>query len=172
MPRRPISPAVSPAAMDSLAEALTSLRNRMSSGPAPDAKALAGTLAGIQLSLGGGMGTLLGRMEAGAAGAEARLAETGAAALEALTGITASNDEMTGQAESGFATEMSGVMSGASHAFGHLTNGHVQKAQQSTTRRARRACRRPLPGSKARSRRLASGSTRRSPRRCRSSTAS
>jgi Domain of unknown function (DUF4157) len=121
------------AAMDSLAEALTSLRNRMSSGPAPDAKVLAGTLAGIQLSLGGGMGTLLGRMEAGAAGAEGRLAETGAAALEALTGITASNDDMTGQAESGFATQMSGVMSGASHAFGHLTNGHVQKAQQSAS---------------------------------------
>ena len=28
---------------------------------------------------------------------------------------------------------MSGVMSGASHAFGHLTNGHVQKAQQSAS---------------------------------------
>ena len=121
------------AAMDSLAEALTSLRNRMSRGPAPDAKTLAGTLAGIQLSLGGGMGTLLGRMEQGTAGAEGRLAETGAAALEALTGITAGNDDMTGQAESGFASQMSGVMSGASHAFGHLTNGHVQKAQQSAS---------------------------------------
>ena len=79
------------------------------------------------------MGTLLSRMEEGTAGAEGRLAETGAAALEALTGITASNDDMTGQAESGFASQMSGVMSGASQAFGHLTNGHVQKAQQSAS---------------------------------------
>ena len=61
------------AAMDSLAEALTSLRSSMSRGPAPDAKTLAATLSGIQLSLGGGMGTLLGRMEEGTAGAEGRL---------------------------------------------------------------------------------------------------
>ncbi|HEX5867895.1 MAG TPA: DUF4157 domain-containing protein, partial [Beijerinckiaceae bacterium] len=102
------------AAMDSLGEALTSLRETMSGRPAPDAKALAGTLTLIQASLGGGMGTLLGRMEEGAAAAEGRLAECGAAALEALTGITTSNDDTTTQAESGFATQMSGVMSGAS----------------------------------------------------------
>ena len=121
------------AAMDSLGEALTALRNTMSRGPAPAPEALAAALAGIQLSLGGGMGTLLGRMEEGAAAAEGRLAESGAAALEALTGITASNDETTAQAESGFATQMSGVMSGASQAFALLTNGHVQKAQQSAS---------------------------------------
>ena len=121
------------AAMDSLAEALTSLRSSMSRGPAPDAKTLAATLSGIQLSLGGGMGTLLGRMEEGAAAAEGRITESGVAALEALTGITTSNDDTTGQAESGFASQMSGVMSGASQAFAHLTNGHVQKAQQSAS---------------------------------------
>jgi hypothetical protein len=121
------------AAMDSLGEALASLRETMSRGPAPDTQALAGALAQIQGSLGGGMGTLLGRMEEGAAAAEGRIAESGAAALEALAGITASNDDTTAQAESGFATRMSGVMTGASSAFALLTGGHVQKAQQTAS---------------------------------------
>jgi hypothetical protein len=121
------------AAMGSLGAALASLRDTIAGGPAPDAEALAVGLSRIQLSLGGGMGTLLGRMEEGAAAAEGRIAESGVAALEALSGITASNDDTTSQAESAFASQMSGVMSGASQALALLATGHVQKAQQSAS---------------------------------------
>ena len=61
--------------MDSLTEALTSFRSSLSGGPAPEREDARRQLSGIQLSLGGGMGTLLGRMEEGAPQRKALLAE-------------------------------------------------------------------------------------------------
>src|SRR5690606_32919053 len=53
----------------------------------------------------------------------------GAQALEALTGITASNDQITAEAEAGFASQMRGLMAGATRAFAELTSKHVTQCQ-------------------------------------------
>lgn len=121
------------AAMDSLDQALAALRERIAGSEVPDPATLAQILANIETSLGGGMGTLLGTMETGAASAEGWIANSGSAALNGLSGLTAQNDELSAQSESGFAGQMSGLMAGASRAFGQLTKNHVQKAKQSAT---------------------------------------
>ena len=121
------------AAMDSLDQALIALRERIARSEVPDPAALAQILANIETSLGGGMGTLLGTMETGAAGVEERIAQSGSAALNGLAGLTAQNDELSAQAESGFTSQMRGLTAGASRAFGQLTRNHVQQAKQSAT---------------------------------------
>ena len=121
------------AAMDSLDQALVALRERLATGETPEATLLGQTLAGIENSLGGGMGSLLGTMESGTSAAEAGLARAGTAALGGLADLTASNDELSTQSESGFAEQVSGLMASASQAFGRLTDNHVQKAQKSAT---------------------------------------
>ena len=121
------------AAMDSLDQSLTGFRERIAGSEVPDPATLAQILANIETSLGGGMGTLLGTMEMGAASAEGSIANSGAAALNGLAGLTAQNDELSAQSESGFGSQMSGLMAGASRAFGQLTKNHVQKAKQSAT---------------------------------------
>lgn len=121
------------AAMGSLEQTLTTLREGFAQGGIPEPEALAQSLATAEAALGGGMGTLLDTMEAGAQQAEASLGSLGAAALDALGLLTTSNDETTAQAESGFAGQMDGLQSGASQTFAQLTGNHVQQAQEAMT---------------------------------------
>jgi len=121
------------AALLSLEQTLASLRERFASGEAPDPIELAGMLAEAEQGLGGGMGSLLARMEEGAASAELQIIASGAGALESLTGITAQNDELSATVESGFGDQMSSSMAGASTLFAELAGSHVSRAQETAS---------------------------------------
>ena len=121
------------AAMDSLEQTLATLRGRFAEGDIPDPASLAQSLAVAEAALGGGMSTLLDKMEEGAQQAEERIEGLGDAALEGLALLTVKNDELSLQAESGFAQQMSRLKTGASNAFSQLTENHVQQAQQALT---------------------------------------
>jgi hypothetical protein len=121
------------AAMDSLEETLASLLAGFVKGEIPDPALLAESLATTEASLGGGMGMLLDTMAEGAEQAQARIEETGGAALEALSLIRGQNDELSAQAESGFAGQMGNLRTGASNTFSQLTENHVQQAEQAMT---------------------------------------
>ncbi len=119
-------------AMGSLEQTLTTLRVTFAQG-VPEPEALAQSLAGAEAALGGGMGTLLDTMEQGAQQSETQLGGLGSAALDALRMLTTSNDELSMQAESGFAGQMDGLKSGASRTFAQLTDTHVEQADQAAT---------------------------------------
>lgn len=116
------------AAMDSLEQTLKTLSERFAQGDIPEPAALARSLAVTEASLAGGMGTLLGKMEENAQQAEAKIGEMGSAANEALLLITTENDELSDQAESGFAQQMDSLKAGASEAIGRLTANQVEQA--------------------------------------------
>ncbi len=86
-----------------------------------------------EAALGGGMDSLLAKMEEGAAGAEGQLDNLGAVSLEALLMLTAKNDEQASQAESGFRQQMSGIKTGATATFGNLTSKQIDKATTAMT---------------------------------------
>ena len=119
-------------AMDRLEQTLGALSEQLAAGGRVDPVALGRMLGTTEGALGAAMAMLLGKMEEGAASAEARILEAGVAGLEALTAITTSNNEQTAQAESGYASQMSGLRRGASRAFSQLTNNHVQQCQTSS----------------------------------------
>lgn len=121
------------AAMDSLEQTLTTLREGFAQGDIPDPASLAQSLAVTEAALGGGMGMLLDTMAEGAQQAVESIEGLGAAALEALALLTAKNDELSAQTESGFAQQMGSLKTGASNTFGQLTENHVQQAQQAMT---------------------------------------
>ncbi len=105
------------AAMDSLEQTLETLGRQFAQGELPDPATLAESLATAEAALGGGMGSLLEKMDEGALQAEGALNGLGAAALEALLMLTSKNDELCSQAESGFAQQMDGLMAGATGTF-------------------------------------------------------
>jgi len=121
------------AAMDSLEVTLDTLQQRLAQGGIPDPATLAQALAEAEAALGGRMGSLLAKMEEGAENAEGQLEALGAAALEALTMLTDKNDELSAQAESGFAQQMEGLKTGASDTFARLTDNQVEQAQTART---------------------------------------
>jgi hypothetical protein len=120
-------------AMDKLEQTLGALSEQLAAGGRLDPVALGRMLGTTEGAMGGAMAMLLGKMEEGAASAEGRIIEAAVAGLEALTAITTSNSEQTAQAESGYASQMSGLRRGASRAFSQLTNNHVQQCQTSST---------------------------------------
>lgn len=121
------------AAMDSLEKTLETLRQQFAQGDIPDPATLAQALATAEAALGGGMGSLLAKMEEGAQQAEGQLDGLGAAALEALFMLTSKNDELCSQAESGFSQQMDRLMAGASDTFAQLTGNQVEQAQTAMT---------------------------------------
>ncbi len=120
-------------AMDSLEQTLLTLRESFAQGDIPDPMILAQSLATTEAALGGGMGTLLDTMMNGSQQSGESITGLGDAALEALAMLTAKNDELSVQAESGFAQQMSNLTAGASAIFSQLTGNHVQQAQQAMT---------------------------------------
>jgi hypothetical protein len=120
-------------AMDSLERTLRMMGQTFSKGNIPDPAALTQSLAATEAGLGGGMGSLLGKMAEGAQQAEERIRKLGAASLEALMLITTKNGELSAQAEDGFVQQMGGLKAGASKAIGQLSQDHVQKAKQALT---------------------------------------
>nr|WP_229430014.1 DUF4157 domain-containing protein [Pseudoduganella umbonata] len=117
------------AASASLQQVLGTVRDRLAAGGVPDPDWLTLTLGTLQSALGGGMETLLGKMEEGAQGAERTLVELGMASLAALQKVTEGNDALAAQAEAGFTAQMQGLMAGATSAFGQLTGSLVEQAQ-------------------------------------------
>ncbi|MDJ0694549.1 polymorphic toxin-type HINT domain-containing protein [Mastigocoleus sp. MO_188.B34] len=118
------------AAMDSLEQTLTMLRERFAQGDIPDPVVLAQSLAATEASLGGGMGTLLDTMMEGAQQSATRIEEMGATSVEELADLTTQNDELSAQTESGFTQQMGRLKTGTSNTFAQLTDNHVQQAQQ------------------------------------------
>lgn len=121
------------AAMESLDQVLTGLRERVTRGATPDPATVAAALAPIQASLGGGMELLLAGMQDGATDAESRIAQLGTATLGALTGITTTNDQTTAQGEAGFSSQIGGLMAGATSSFAQLTGNHVRQCHTTST---------------------------------------
>ena len=121
------------AAMDSLERTLRDLRESLAKGNIPDPATLAQSLAAAEAGLGGGMGSLLGRMQQGASQAEGSITGFGAASLEALLAITTNNDQLSAQAESGFVQQMGSLKAGASKAIGQLAQDHIGKARTAMT---------------------------------------
>ena len=119
------------AASASLQQVLGTVRDRLTAGGVPDPDWLTLTLGTLQTALGGGMESLLGKMEEGALGAERALVDLGMASLAALQKVTEGNDAQAAQAEGGFAAQMHGMMAGATAAFGQLTARHVEQARDS-----------------------------------------
>ena len=90
------------AAMDSLDETLTTLRERWRRAASPTRGARAVRSPAIEAALGGGMGTLLGTMEEGAQKARSGMAEDWVPPRSRrCPSITTKNDEISAQAESG-----------------------------------------------------------------------
>lgn len=121
------------AAMESLEGTLDTLRQRFVEGDIPDPAALSETLGLTEAGLGGGIGTLLDKMEQGASQAEGQLDSLGVASLEALMMITQKNDELSTQAESSFAQQMNGLKSGATETFAQLTGNQIDQTQTAMT---------------------------------------
>ena len=113
--------------------AVVLVRERFASGDAPDPIELDGMLAAAEQGLGDGMGSLLAKMEDGAIQAELQIMASGASALEALTGITTQNDELSATVESGFGDQMSSLMGSATTLFADLAGSHVSRAQETAS---------------------------------------
>ncbi|MCO6433786.1 eCIS core domain-containing protein [Nitrosomonas nitrosa] len=120
-------------AMDSLEQTLVTLRESFAQGDIPDPMILAQSLATTEAALGGGMGTLLDTMMNGSQQTGESITGLEGAALEALAMLTAKNDELSIQVESGFTQQMNSLTVGASAVFSQLTDNHIQQARQAMT---------------------------------------
>lgn len=118
-------------AMETLEQTLRQVRNQLLEGDAPAPDVLQEVLLSAEAGLSGGIGTLLDKMEEGAANAEGQLIEAGANAASALAEISSGNDSMTAEVESGFSAQMSTLVGAASSTMSQLSERQVSRAQES-----------------------------------------
>ncbi|ODS25042.1 hypothetical protein AB835_00620 [Candidatus Endobugula sertula] len=118
-------------AMLSLEMTLGQLRDQLTQGDVPDAQILATALASAEMGLGGGVGTLLEKMEEGASNAENQLLDAGFNAVDALQQITNANDSQSAEVEQGFSSKMTTLINAANTTMATLADKHVKKAQES-----------------------------------------
>lgn len=120
------------AATASLELLLADLREKLTAGEAPPPEQLAQLLANAQAGIGGGMGSLLEKMEEGASGAELRLADLSFGAADSLAAITRANAASAAESEAAFAAQMTALTTAAIGAMDRLAQQQVAKAAESS----------------------------------------
>ncbi len=116
-------------AMESLEQMLGDIREKLLEGEGPAPEELGQVLTSAEEGLGGGVGTLLDKMEEGASTGETSMSTAGSNAEGALHEVTIGNATMASKSEGDFASQMSSLTGGATDAMNAQADKQVAKAK-------------------------------------------